>query len=82
MLDQLVVGAELVQEPVLDDRDAVGVVRSVEPVGDRHHGTARQHRGERALEMTGRARVLADVASSRTSVCGSASTSRASASCV
>ena len=56
-LDELVVGAELVKEAVLDDGDPVCVVGGVETVRDRHHGTARENRREGALEVPRRARV-------------------------
>ena len=42
---------------VLDDRDAVGVVRGLEPVGDRDDGAPVEHGGERALEMARGARI-------------------------
>ena len=57
VVEQLVVRAELLEQPVLDDRDAVGVVRGVEPVGDRDHGPPLEHRRERALEVARGARV-------------------------
>ena len=44
-------------QPVLDDGDPVGVVRGVQPVRDGDHGAAVEHRGERALEVAGGARV-------------------------
>ena len=54
---QLVVRAELLEQPVLDDRDAVGVVRGVEAVRDRHDRPPLEHGRERALEVSRGARV-------------------------
>ena len=55
--DQLVVGAELGEPAVLDDRDAVGVVGGVQAVRDRDDRPALEHRGQRALQVAGGARV-------------------------
>ena len=49
--------AELVQETVLDDGDAVGVVGCVQSMGDRDNGASREHRRERALEVASRTRI-------------------------
>ena len=57
VLEQLVVRADLAEEAVLDDRDAVGVVRGVQAMGDRDDRPAVEHRAERALEVAGGARV-------------------------
>ena len=70
LLDELVVRAELGQLAVLDDRDAVGVVRGLEPVGDRDDGAARRaprrasarggaRRADRAARSPRRARACA-----------------------
>ena len=57
MLDELVVGSQLGQPAVLDDGDAVGVVRGLEPVCDRDDGPPLEHGRERLLEVARRARV-------------------------
>ena len=50
-------GAHLAQQSVLDDGDAVGVVRRVEPVCNRDHRAPVEHRGERPLQVPRRAGV-------------------------
>ena len=49
--------AELADDAVLDDRDPVGVVGGVQPVGDGDHRATVDDRRERPLEVAGRARV-------------------------
>ena len=51
-LDQLVVAAGLGDLAVLDDDHALGVVRGHQPVGDRDHRAALEHRCQRLLEVT------------------------------
>jgi hypothetical protein len=51
------VAAELGDLAVLHHRYPVGVVGREQPVRDRDHGTVLQHRGQRPLQMAGRARI-------------------------
>ena len=57
LLDELVVRAELGELAVLDDGDAVGVVRGLQPVRDRDDRPSFEHGGQRTLQMACGARV-------------------------
>src|SRR5215210_8606134 len=55
--DELVVGADFLEETVLDDRHAIRVVRGVEAVSNGDDRPAFEHGAERPLEVAGGPRI-------------------------